>query len=116
MCSKYSQRVLFDCARPRTELLTTPNIECSIRLDALRADRLRCKYHRFEWTSAVLQDWLTGAVVQSEYTFRFAPVAPEASEVGSWNETASVTLGGNGGFSNVKVAVPAMRFVSIDRE
>jgi 3' terminal RNA ribose 2'-O-methyltransferase Hen1 len=42
------ERVVFEFARPRTVLLTTPNAEFNVRFESLPAGRLRHRDHRFE--------------------------------------------------------------------
>ena len=54
-------RVLFECARPRTVVLTTPNAEYNVRFENLPAGTLRHKDHRFEWTRAEFQTWATAS-------------------------------------------------------
>jgi 3' terminal RNA ribose 2'-O-methyltransferase Hen1 len=42
------ERVLFECARPATVVLTTPNVEYNVKWQTLPAGKLRHKDHRFE--------------------------------------------------------------------
>ena len=44
------ERVVFEFARPRTVVLTTPNREYNVRWPTLPAGRFRHRDHRFEWT------------------------------------------------------------------
>ena len=45
-------RALFEFARPRTVVITTPNVEYNPKFETLPAGRFRHKDHRFEWTRA----------------------------------------------------------------
>ncbi len=77
------ERVVFECARPRTVIVTTPNVEYNVRFDTLPAGKLRHKDHRFEWARAEFQAWAGGVAERFGYSVRFAPVGPEDEEVGS---------------------------------
>ena len=77
------ERVVFECARPRTVIVTTPNIEYNVRFETLPAGKLRHKDHRFEWTRREFQEWAEDVARRFGYTVRFVPVGPEDHEVGS---------------------------------
>ncbi len=51
------ERVLFECAKPGTVVLTTPNVEYNPNWENLPAGKLRHKDHRFEWSRAEFQAW-----------------------------------------------------------
>jgi hypothetical protein len=51
------ERVVFQHARPRRVIVTTPNREYNVRWPAVGAQRLRHRDHRFEWTRAECQAW-----------------------------------------------------------
>jgi 3' terminal RNA ribose 2'-O-methyltransferase Hen1 len=51
------ERVLFEFAKPRTVVMTTPNREFNVKWETLGAGRLRHPDHRFEWTRQEFQDW-----------------------------------------------------------
>jgi 3' terminal RNA ribose 2'-O-methyltransferase Hen1 len=76
------ERVLFEFARPRTVVLTTPNIEYNVRFDTLPAGQFRHKDHRFEWTRQQFQTWSTAVAERFGYSVRFLPVGPDDAEVG----------------------------------
>ena len=75
--------VTLKCARPRTVIVTTPNIEYNIRFENLPTGKLRHKDHRFEWTRDEFQAWANAMAERFGYAVRFAPVRPVESEVGS---------------------------------
>ncbi len=77
------ERVLFECARPATVVLTTPNVEYNVKWATLPADNLRHKDHRFEWTRAEFQSWADGIAGRFGYNVRFLPVGPEDAAVGA---------------------------------
>jgi len=77
------ERVVFECAKPRTVIVTTPNIEYNVRFETLPAGKFRHRDHRFEWTRAEFQAWANTVAERFGYTVSFAPVGPVDSEVGS---------------------------------
>ena len=76
------ERVLFEFARPRTVVLTTPNWEYNVKWEALAAGRLRHPDHRFEWTRQEFRDWATAVAGRFGYGVRFLPVGPEDAALG----------------------------------
>ena len=77
------ERVLFEFARPKTVIVTTPNVEYNVRFDTLPAGQFRHRDHRFEWTRQQFGGWAESVAVRFGYTVRFAPVGPDDPEVGS---------------------------------
>lgn len=82
------ERVLFECARPATVVLTTPNVEYNVKWESLPAGKLRHKDHRFEWTRAEFQAWAEGICQRFGYAVRFLPVGPEDASVGAPTQMA----------------------------
>jgi 3' terminal RNA ribose 2'-O-methyltransferase Hen1 len=76
------ERVLFEFAKPRTVVLTTPNREYNVKWETLGAGRFRHPDHRFEWTRQEFQDWATGIATRFGYTVRFVAVGPEDEMLG----------------------------------
>ncbi|MEP0847347.1 MAG: 3' terminal RNA ribose 2'-O-methyltransferase Hen1 [Phycisphaerae bacterium] len=77
------ERVLFEFARPRSVVITTPNREYNVKWETLPAGRLRHRDHRFEWTRAEFQAWAGGVAERFGYTVRFLPIGPEDAAVGA---------------------------------
>jgi 3' terminal RNA ribose 2'-O-methyltransferase Hen1 len=76
------ERVLFEFARPRTIVLTTPNREYNVTWETLPAGQFRHPDHRFEWTRREFQDWATAISGRFGYTVRFVAVGPEDDKLG----------------------------------
>ncbi len=85
------ERVLFDCARPETVVVTTPNREYNVKWETLPAGKFRHRDHRFEWTRAEFQEWANRVATKSGYKARFLPVGPEDIAVGSPTQMAIFT-------------------------
>lgn len=77
------ERVLFEFARPRSVVITTPNREYNVKWETLPAGRLRHRDHRFEWTRAEFQAWAGSVAERFGYTVRFLPIGPEDAAVGA---------------------------------
>jgi 3' terminal RNA ribose 2'-O-methyltransferase Hen1 len=76
------ERVLFEFARPRTIVLTTPNREYNSKWETLPAGKMRHPDHRFEWTRQEFQDWASRVSLRFGYTVRFVAVGAEDANVG----------------------------------
>jgi 3' terminal RNA ribose 2'-O-methyltransferase Hen1 len=76
------EQVLFEFARPRTIILTTPNVEYNVTWENLPAGAFRHRDHRFEWTRTEFQTWAMGVGERFGYIPHFLPVGPEHPEYG----------------------------------
>jgi len=76
------ERVLFEFARPKTVIMTTPNREYNVKWPTLPAGSMRHRDHRFEWTRAEFADWARTIAERFGYVVRFLPVGSEESVVG----------------------------------
>lgn len=77
------ERVLFEHARPKSVVITTPNREYNVKWETLPAGKFRHRDHRFEWARAEFQAWANDVAKRFGYNVRFLPVGPEDSVVGS---------------------------------
>ncbi len=82
------ERVLFAFSRPRTIVLTTPNVEYNIRWESLPAGKYRHRDHRFEWSRAEFRSWAEQNAARHGYQVRFVPIGPDDPEVGSPTQMA----------------------------
>ncbi|HEY1187471.1 MAG TPA: 3' terminal RNA ribose 2'-O-methyltransferase Hen1 [Gemmata sp.] len=90
------ERVLFEFAKPRTVVLTTPNSEFNVTWETLPAGQFRHADHRFEWTRQEFQNWAAGLAARFGYAVRFLPVGPEHPEYGSPTQMAIFHRDGEG--------------------
>ncbi len=88
------ERVVFEHARPKAVVLTTPNAEYNVRWASLPAGRFRHSDHRFEWTRPELEAWARRVAERFGYGVRFVPVGPADPEVGSPTQMAIFTRDG----------------------
>ncbi|MRG97227.1 3' terminal RNA ribose 2'-O-methyltransferase Hen1 [Polyangium spumosum] len=82
------ERVVFEHARPRVVVVTTPNAEYNALFAALPAGRMRHKDHRFEWSRAEFEAWAGGVAARHGYAVRLAPIGPIDETLGSPTQMA----------------------------
>ncbi|MER7379887.1 3' terminal RNA ribose 2'-O-methyltransferase Hen1 [Streptomyces lanatus] len=73
---------VFGAARPRTVLVTTPNVEYNVRWETLPAGHVRHGDHRFEWTREEFRAWAEAVAERHGYGVEFVPVGLDDPEVG----------------------------------
>jgi 3' terminal RNA ribose 2'-O-methyltransferase Hen1 len=86
------ERVLFECARPRTVVLTTPNREYNALFETLPAGHLRHRDHRFEWTREECAAWAETVGRRHGYHVRFLPIGPMDAAAGAPSQMAIFEL------------------------
>ena len=91
------ERVLFQCARPRWILVTTPNVEYNVNYEFLPPGRLRHSDHRFEWSRAQFAAWGERVAATFGYTARFVPVGSVDAATGPPTQMAVFTRNGETG-------------------
>ncbi|WP_406220727.1 3' terminal RNA ribose 2'-O-methyltransferase Hen1 [Streptomyces canus] len=83
---------VFGAARPRTVLVTTPNVEYNVRWESLPAGHVRHGDHRFEWTRQEFRVWASSVAERHGYDVEFRPVGPDDPEVGPPTQMAIFEL------------------------
>jgi hypothetical protein len=76
------ERTVFECARPGTVVVTTPNREYNAKFENLVAGRMRHPDHRFEWSREEFTRWAEGVAERHGYSVRYVAVGPEDEELG----------------------------------
>jgi 3' terminal RNA ribose 2'-O-methyltransferase Hen1 len=82
---------LFGDARPRTAVVTTPNVEYNVLFEGMPTDRLRHKDHRFEWTRAEFEAWCAGVADRNGYSVRITGIGSADESLGSPTQMAVFT-------------------------
>lgn len=85
------ERMLFEFARPKTVVLTTPNAEYNVKFATLPSGRFRHKDHRFEWTRQEFQNWAMHITERFGYQAAIHALGPVDEEVGSLSQMAIFT-------------------------
>jgi len=82
------ERVVFEFARPRHVIITTPNVEYNLNFEALANGKLRHKDHRFEWTRSEFESWARNVAERFGYTVRFLGVGTDHATTGAPTQMA----------------------------
>jgi 3' terminal RNA ribose 2'-O-methyltransferase Hen1 len=82
------QHALFGTARPRSVLVTTPNVEYNVRFETLPPGSMRHRDHRFEWTRGEVEAWGARVAADHDYRVRYLPVGTLDPEVGAPTQMA----------------------------
>ncbi|GAA2733249.1 3' terminal RNA ribose 2'-O-methyltransferase Hen1 [Streptomyces nogalater] len=83
---------VFGHARPRTVVVTTPNVEYNVRWESLPAGHVRHGDHRFEWTREQFRAWAAAVAERYGYEAGFTSVGAEDPEVGPPTQMATFTI------------------------
>jgi 3' terminal RNA ribose 2'-O-methyltransferase Hen1 len=90
---KAFERVLFEFAKPKTVVLTTPNKEYNVMWDQLGSEEMRHDDHRFEWTRNEFSEWSNKIAVAFNYKVELFPIGDEVENVGAPSQMAIFTYG-----------------------
>ena len=82
------ERVVFEFAKPRNIVLTTPNSEYNVLFPTLPAGKFRHSDHRFEWTREEFQEWANAVADRHGYSVAYFPVGPVDEKVGPPSQMA----------------------------
>lgn len=88
------ERVLFEFAKPRHVVVTTPNIEYNALFPTLPAGTLRHRDHRFEWTRSQFEIWANRMATRYGYSVRIQPVGPVDAALGAPTQMGIFTRAG----------------------
>jgi 3' terminal RNA ribose 2'-O-methyltransferase Hen1 len=90
---KAFERVLFECAKPKHIVLTTPNRDYNIVWENVGKTGFRHGDHRFEWTRAEFETWARRIADQYAYQIRFLNIGAEVEQVGTPTQMAVFNKG-----------------------
>lgn len=82
------ERTLFEYAKPRAVLVSTPNVEYNVRFKNMKPEDMRHADHRFEWTREAFQTWAYTVAERYRYDVRFVSIGDEDPEVGAPTQMA----------------------------
>ena len=85
---KAFERVVFEFARPKTVLITTPNREYNELYETMEAGQMRHTDHRFEWTRKEFETWANRVAEKNNYEVNFKPIGDEEEKVGAPSQMA----------------------------
>ena len=82
------ERVVFEFARPRVVVITTPNREYNSKFEGMAPGQLRHDDHRFEWTRAEFAAWAEPVAERYGYTVRTEGLGETDPELGAPSQMA----------------------------
>lgn len=77
------ERIVFEYAKPKTVLITTPNAEYNIMYENLANGAMRHTDHRFEWTRIEFENWALSVARKYNFSVEFFPIGKEEEEIGA---------------------------------
>ena len=80
---RFFERVVFEFARPKIVVLTTPNKEYNQLFDGMPENQFRHKDHRFEWTRDEFFKWCQSIAEVFGYEFTIKPIGEEDDQHGA---------------------------------
>ena len=78
---------VFALAKPRTVIVTTPNIEYNQLFTHVRDDGFRHRDHRFEWTREEFEQWGRNVAQQHGYDVKFEGIGNEDTTIPAGHPT-----------------------------
>ena len=87
------ERVVFEFAKPKTVIITTPNSEYNAMFPNMEPDGKRHSDHRFEWTRQQFESWALKVAENNNYKVEFLPIGQVAEQVGSPSQMGIFTYG-----------------------
>jgi 3' terminal RNA ribose 2'-O-methyltransferase Hen1 len=82
------ERVVFEHARPRRVVVTTPNIEYNRKWPSMESRRFRHRDHRFEWNRAEFNDWAQSVAQSFGWTVDISGIGDVDDELGTPTQMA----------------------------
>lgn len=86
------ERVVFEFARPRTVVVTTPNQEYNALFEGLADGAMRHGDHRFEWTRSEFDAWCKSVSDRFAYRYSITPIGPTHEQYGAPSQMAVFTI------------------------
>ncbi len=87
------ERVIFEFAKPKTVVLTTPNKEYNVLFEKMDIDKMRHDDHRFEWTRGEFAFWTNKIADQYNYKVILYPIGDEEENIGAPSQMAIFNYG-----------------------
>ncbi len=88
---KAFERVVFEHARPKTIVLSTPNADYNALYEQLSAGSMRHSDHRFEWSRAEFKAWTEKIKGKYQYDYNILPVGELDEQYGAPSQMAVLT-------------------------
>jgi 3' terminal RNA ribose 2'-O-methyltransferase Hen1 len=86
------ERSVFEYARPRTVVITTPRADYNAKFEDLAEGKFRHSDHRFEWTEKEFQTWGEAVATRFGYSVLFEGVGELDATFGRASQMAIFTI------------------------
>lgn len=86
------ERVVFEFAKPKMVILTTPNAEYNVLFEGMKEEAMRHDDHRFEWTRQEFENWANKVANNHQYKVEFFPIGEVDEKVGAPSQMAVFTI------------------------
>lgn len=86
------EKVMFEYAKPKTVILTTPNKEYNVKYPTLENGTLRHRDHRFEWTRDEFKNWCEHICSKFGYKVEIKNIGETDEEYGSPTQMGVFTI------------------------
>lgn len=88
------ERSVFEFAKPKTVVLTTPNREYNANYEHMQENALRHSDHRFEWTRAEFKAWCESVCEKFGYSCEISGIGDEDENLGTPTQMGVFTRNG----------------------
>jgi SAM-dependent methyltransferase len=82
------ERIVFEFARPRVVVVTTPNVEYNSRFEGMAPGQMRHADHRFEWSRGEFRSWCETVASRFGYRADIGGIGTEDPDVGHPSQIA----------------------------
>lgn len=82
------EQAVFEFAKPKMVIVTTPNADYNVRFESLPAGKMRHRDHRFEWGRGAFQAWAKSVGEKFGYLVEFKGIGDVDNEVGTPTQMA----------------------------
>jgi len=86
------ERVLFEFAKPKYIILTTPNAEYNALFENMEESQMRHNDHRFEWTRGEFEKWANIVAEKYNYKAKFLPIGEVDKKYGAPSQMVIFTF------------------------
>ncbi len=77
------ERVIFEFAKPKQVIITTPNSDYNVLYENMEAGDMRHNDHRFEWSRKEFKAWAEAVANRNNYSVEILPIGDTDENVGA---------------------------------
>ncbi len=88
------EKIVFEYARPKTVVVTTPNADYNVKFPDFEEGKMRHNDHRFEWSRAEFAEWGNRVAAEHGYSVIYQPIGDVDNDVGALSQMAIFNFSG----------------------